>query len=93
MNESLLQLMLEDQLMCFNRVNGIFISGDPATAAHECAEQCTVLEACKWFTYDSEAHSCVLTEDREFMSDCVSCTYGHDDCMQKGTSGMILCGY
>ncbi len=77
-------------VMCFTRVNGLFISGDVASDATACAEECNGLETCQWFTYESEDQSCVLTSDREFVSDCPTCTYGHKGCIQQGSSGMIL---
>ncbi len=81
-----LQLMLEIQMMHFARVYGIFISGDAAADVRECAENCNALEACEWFTYNNEDQSCTLTSDREFVSDCPTCTYGHDGCIP----GMML---
>ncbi len=84
------QLMLEVQVMCFARVYGLFVSGDVTTDVNECAEDCNALDSCHWFTYNSEDQSCVLTSDRELVSDCPTCTYGHDGCIQEGSSGMIL---
>ncbi len=69
---------------CFSRVHGILISVDAAADAKECAEECKALEACKWFTYDKKDQSCLLTKDKQFTSDCPTCTYGHDHCIQEG---------
>ncbi len=88
--DKLLLIILEVQVMCFARVNGIFISGDLATDIDECAVACNDVEACKWFTFNSEDQSCVLTGDREFISDCPSCAYGHEGCLRQGTSGMVM---
>ncbi len=86
----LLQLILEAPVMCFTRVTGTVISEDIATDVDECAEECSDLETCNWFTYNSEDQSCVLTADREVISDCSTCIYGHDGCIREGSSGMPL---
>ena len=82
--------MAEVQIMCFLRVNGLFLSVEATADANGCAEACNTLEDCQWFTYNSEDRSCVLTADREFISDCPTCTYGHGRCTQEGSSGRTL---
>ncbi len=82
--------VIEGPVMCFSRVNEILVSEGITTDDNECAGQCNALEACSWFTYNSEDHSCVLTSDREFISNCRTCTYGHSGCTQDGSSGIIL---
>ncbi len=70
-------------------MNGAFLSVDAATDANNCAEACNTDEDCRWFTYNSDDQSCVLTSDREFTSECSTCTYGHGGCRREG---MILRG-
>ncbi len=70
----------------------MFISVDAATDAKECAKKCKALQACKWFSYDSKDQSCLLTKDKQFISDCPTCSYGHDGCVQEESSSMILQG-
>ncbi len=79
---------LQSMVMCFIRVHGIFISVDTTADAKECAKKCHARRACKWFTYDSGDQSCLLTKDKQYMSNCPTCRYGHGHCIQKGTSGM-----
>ncbi len=86
-----LQLMIE--VLCPTRIIGLFLYLDVATDAYECAEECNALEACKWFTYDTEGQACVLSEDRESLSFCDTCTYGHHGCTQEESFGMILHGW
>ncbi len=83
-------MMFDGEVMCFSRVNGILISEGITTDDNECAGLCNALEACRWFTHNSEDHSCVLTSDREFISNCPTCTYGHSGCPREGSPGMIL---
>ncbi len=75
--------------MCYTRINGAEVSLDIATDVHECAEECKAVEACNWFTFDSEDQACVLTKNRESVSTCSTCTYGHTDCIRQEPSGMV----
>ncbi len=82
---------MSDSQYCLSLANCEVLSEllhlDPATNANECAEECNTREACDWFTYDSEGAICILTEDRESISTCTTCTYGHAGCIQGGSSG------
>ncbi len=60
---------------------------DAATDVNECAEECNALDTCNWFVYDSAGPACMLTEDRESISACTTCTYGHRGCIQEESSG------
>ncbi len=73
-------------------VHGIVIYVGAATDVEKCARTCKAHRACKWFTFDSEHQSCLLTKDKQFISDCPTCTYGNDQCVQEETSGMTLQG-
>ncbi len=77
---------------CFTRVNGLFLSVEAAADANGCAEACKTVEDCQWFTYNSEDRSCVLTTDREFVSDCTTCTYGHNGCIPEGRTFSTVTG-
>ncbi len=85
----LLEVMLKVQVLYFPRVNGLLLNMNAATNVNECAQECHALDACNWFTYDSEGPACVLTEDRDSTFTCTTCTYGHKGCAQRGTAGMI----
>ncbi len=81
--------MLKVQFISLTRVNGVLISVDAATDLTECAEKCSALKICNWFTFNREDQACALTRDRESVSDCSSCVYGHADCIQEESSGTV----